>query len=109
MSIYWLPVAGVLAVWLHEVTHAIAVRLVGGSIREIDLFELHVDFRAPTARREQVVLLAPGLVGLAALPVLLWLVSSLETALVVGFGWVLYTLAGGTEGEFQIPFLSSNI
>jgi len=103
MNILWLPVAGLLGAWLHEATHAVVARLVGGEVVAIDWWRLHVDFTAPTARREWFVLAAPGLVGFAALPVLWVLMDSLTAVIVVHFGWIFYTLAGGSEGEFGHP------
>jgi hypothetical protein len=101
-NLYLLPVAGLLGAWLHELVHAAAAVLVGGRVVEIDLWNLHVDFTAPSERRERLVLLAPAIVGLCALPVLLWLVSGGVALLVVLFGWGVFTLNGGTHGELSV-------
>lgn len=102
MSLYLLPVAGLVGAWLHELVHAAAALAVGGTVKEIDLWNLHVDFTAPSAARERAVLLAPGVVGVCLLPALVWLVSGGVTLLVVLFGWAVFTLNGGSEGELRL-------
>jgi hypothetical protein len=102
MSIYLLPVAGLVGAWLHELVHAAAALAVGGTVEEINLWQLYVEFTAPSAARKRAVLLAPGIVGLCALPALVWLVSDAVTLLVVLFGWGAFTLNGGTEGELRL-------
>lgn len=94
------------AAWLHELTHAIAARALGGDVVEMDLVDLHVDFRfeGPAPRRRRLVLLAPALVGIATAPALMWLWSGEMTiaAAIAGVAWVIYTLNGGTQGELSI-------
>jgi hypothetical protein len=101
MTIYALPLAMLAGALLHELVHAAAAVLVGGSVEDLDLWSLHCDFRAPTAARQWLVLQAPALVGLSLLPGVLWLVEGFESAVVVLAGWGALTLMGG-RGEFGI-------
>lgn len=103
-------VAGVaIIVWaavLHELTHAVAAKALGGRVRRVDLLRLFVDFEIEAGWRRRAVLLAPGVVGLVVMPLLL-VVAALEASLLlmgsVVIGWVVYTFNGGAEGELQLP------
>lgn len=99
--------AFVAAAWLHELTHAAAVKLLGGEVVDVDLVELHTDYRfdPPAPVRERLVLLAPGLVGLASAPLLalLWRGPMTAWTAIGAVAWVIYTLNGGTNGELRLP------
>lgn len=98
--------APVVGAWLHELTHAAAARLLGGEVHSVDLLSLFVDFefdpRAPV--REQLVLLAPAIVGIAIAPIALifWSGSVSPWTLVWVLAWVVYTLNGGAQGEIHL-------
>lgn len=110
VNMLWLAVAAVgapvLAAWAHEIVHAVAVVLLGGAVRDLDLLELHVDFRfdAPSPVRERLVLLAPAIVGVAIVPLALanWDGSVDAWTLVAVLGWVVFALNGGAEGELRL-------
>ena len=89
---------------LHELTHAAVARALGGSVIDIDLFDLYVDFEAPSAFRERLVLLAPGVIGLLLTPLVwvAWNALPLVFAGAVVIAWLLYCFNGGTHGELSI-------
>ena len=97
--------AFIVAVWLHELTHAAAVVLLGGTLVEIDLFNLHVDFKFDKVDwRYSAVWLAPAIVGLGLAPglAMLWSGRLTATTMIVAVCWTLYTLNGGTQGELSL-------
>jgi len=99
--------AGIIAsgAFVHELTHAAAAKLLGGRVLNVDLIRLHVDIQMPTATRNRLMLLAPGIVGMGLSPLLVWLWMSRAPLVfkgAVSIAWVLYTLNGGTEGELSL-------
>jgi len=106
MSIYLLPVVLVVGVWLHELAHAGAAKLVGGKVKKINLWQLWVDFSVPTETREKVVRHAPFVAGFCTLPFILSAVHG-QTALTLSLSlWAAVTLTGG-EGEIGVSSLFS--
>lgn len=99
--------AGIIAVGAvgHELTHALVGRLLGGRVLDVDLVNLHVDMQMPSDITKRLMLLAPGIVGVALSPLLLWLwtsSSSLSIKGAVSIAWIVYTLNGGTNGELSL-------
>lgn len=98
--------AFVSAAWLHELTHALVARMLGADILRVDLRQLHVDYRwpEPSPVRDRVVLLAPGIIGLATLPLLglLWAGQLTVGVAIAAVAWVIYTLNGGSDGELSV-------
>lgn len=97
-----LIVAGALA---HEVVHAVAAKLVGGDVHDVDLFSLHVDFEAQPGARTRAVLLAPGILGIVTAPLLAFVWPS-SWHYIAQFGlliaWAVFTFNGGTDGEITL-------
>ena len=105
-TILLLPAVLVFGVWLHELIHAATAVLLGGSVRQINLWQLWVDFSVPTAARERAVRHAPFVLGLCALPFILDIVRG-QTALILAVAlWAAITLTGG-EGELPTAFVRS--
>ncbi len=99
--------AGIIAVGAvaHELTHAVVGKLLGGRVFDVDLVRLHVDIEMPTATRNNLMLLAPGIIGMALSPLLVWLWTSTVPLVIKGavsVAWVVYTLNGGTDGELAL-------
>lgn len=94
------------AAWLHEWTHAMAARALGGEVIEMNLTQLYVDFRfpEPSPRRTRLVLLAPAIVGFAIAPIGAVLLAGQDVMViaVAVVAWVIYALAGGTQGEITL-------
>ena len=89
----------------HELTHAVVGRLLGGRVLEVDLVNLHVDMQMPSDITNRLMLLAPGIVGVALSPLLLWLWTSSSSLWIKGavtIAWLVYTLNGGTNGELTL-------
>lgn len=105
-----LPLA---AAWGHEITHAIAAWVLGGTVHRINFYYLYVDFSfdrdAPI--RRQLVFLSPTIVGIVLLPLLLvWWgggVSALGVMALVS--WTIYALRGGSPEEVSLSTIASDI
>jgi len=116
MELLWIPAAAcafVSAAWLHELTHAAAVRLLGGDVVDIDFVQLETAFvfEDGAAWKYRLALLAPALVGFAIAPLLFFVWSgsvSIATA-VIAISWVIYSLNGGTDGELALAPTKSPI
>jgi hypothetical protein len=94
----------VAAAVLHELTHAAAVRLVGGKVEGLSLRRLYVDWRVDDATRWQVraISLAPQCVGVSvALAALVVGIPSGRAGIVAAASWAVYTLLGG-RADFSL-------
>lgn len=92
-------VAGSIA---HELTHAVAARLLGGKVVRISLLSLFVEYEMPadaSTWRHRVVGLAPLIVGtLVAVSALVGgLIPSGDAFVVGGVAWAVFTLWGSLE------------
>lgn len=99
---------GIIIYWgavLHELTHAAAGWLLGGSIRRVDIVQLFVDVEIEPGWRRRLMLLAPGIVGLLLTPGAVAVAFSdadlLLRGAIVG-AWAFYTFNGGTQGELSL-------
>jgi len=101
MIILLLPVALLAGVWTHEILHAVAVRVLGGEILNLDLWQLHIDYRVATAARDKAVRHAPFAAGMVILPLITRAFSWTTLGFLLLSWWIAVTLTGG-KGEFGI-------
>ena len=95
----------VAAAYAHELTHAAVGKALGGRLLAVDVIGLEVVMEMPNERTNSAMLLAPGIVGVALVPLVaaVWASSaSLVLKGAVTLAWGVYTLAGGTEGELTL-------
>lgn len=104
MTVLLLPVALVVGVCAHELAHA-AVASLGGEVRDIDLWNLHVDFVPASERHETAVRHAPFVIGLVLLPVLLSDVLAGRGGVLSVSLWVAFALTGG-QGELGVGWVA---
>lgn len=100
----WVVPGVVAAAWLHELTHLACASALGCDVVEIDLWNLHVDFRGSGWRR-QAVLQAPAVIGLVLAVPLFWTQSTDIQGLILAVCWWVYALQGG-QGEFGVLTLA---
>lgn len=105
--VYLLPIVLLVAVWLHELCHYAVARLVGADVQSVDLWNLHVDFRAQDSARSAAVIHSPFIVGLSLLPALFWLISAGLVGVLAVVGWIGFTLTGGRKEIGIIPRIQS--
>ena len=108
---WWLTLCGVAAVatviaaLLHELTHAVAARVIGGDIERVGMTRLgpFVEWREPAdcdVAAVRFVQLAPAIIGWGSMAAVLairgWPSLSIPSALGLWM-WAIYTLGGGIE------------
>lgn len=114
--------AAVGAAFAHELTHAAAARLLGGSVRRVDLLNLNVDWEMDASKsrvRDRLINLSPQIVGVGGALLAFWagaIPAGGVESVPVYLAWFIYTLHGGAAdlslavayNDGEIPFPKYN-